>query len=108
MLKPGELWYRKGEEKTYFVLDIGMAEVLPDRVTVLVRLADKPEDIDVVKQEADRRAAEGELQKRRDRRGRRAGAGRDADRDDEAARRRAREDEEGDRRRPPSRVPQSP
>ena len=55
MLKPGELWYRKGEEKTYFVLDTGMAEVLPDKVTVLVRLADKPQDIDVIKQEADRR-----------------------------------------------------
>jgi F-type H+-transporting ATPase subunit epsilon len=61
MLKPGELWYRKGEEKTFFVLDTGMAEVLPDKVTVLVRLADKPQDIDVIKQEADRQAAEGEL-----------------------------------------------
>ena len=36
--------------------------VTPDKVTVLVRLADKPQDIDVIKQEADRRAAEGELQ----------------------------------------------
>ena len=63
MLKPGELWYRKGQEKTYFVLDFGMAEVLPDKVTVLVRLADKPEDIDVAKQEADRQAAENELHK---------------------------------------------
>ncbi len=63
MLKPGELWYRKGQEKTYFVLDFGMAEVLPDKVTVLVRLADKPEDIDIAKQEADRQAAEGELHK---------------------------------------------
>jgi F-type H+-transporting ATPase subunit epsilon len=62
MLKPGELWYRKGEEKTYFVLDTGMAEVLPDKVTVLVRLADKPQDIDVIKQEADRRQAEDQLQ----------------------------------------------
>jgi F-type H+-transporting ATPase subunit epsilon len=63
MLKPGELWYRKGQEKTYFVLDFGMAEVLPDKVTVLVRLADKPEDIDIAKQEADRQAAENELHK---------------------------------------------
>jgi hypothetical protein len=39
------------------------AEVLPDKVTVLVRLADKPEDIDAAKQEADRQAAERELQK---------------------------------------------
>ena len=62
MLKPGELWYRKGQDKTFFVLDFGMAEVLPDKVTVLVRLADKPEDIDVSRQEADRKAAESELQ----------------------------------------------
>lgn len=61
MLKPGELWFRKGREKTFFVLDFGMAEVLPDKVTVLVRLADKPEDIDVAGQEADRKAAEREL-----------------------------------------------
>jgi F-type H+-transporting ATPase subunit epsilon len=63
LLKPGELWYRKGQEKTFFVLDFGMAEVLPDKVTVLVRLADKPEEIDAAKQEADRQAAERELQK---------------------------------------------
>jgi F-type H+-transporting ATPase subunit epsilon len=62
MLRPGELWYRKGQEKTYFVLDFGMAEVLPHKVTVLVRLADKPEEIDVAKQESDRKAAETELQ----------------------------------------------
>ena len=63
LLKPGELWYRKGQEKTFFVLDFGMAEVLPDKVTVLVRLADKPEEIDAAKQEADRQAAERDLQK---------------------------------------------
>ena len=62
MLRPGELWYRKGQEKIFFVLDFGMAEVLPDKVTVLVRLADKPEEIDVDRQEADRRKAESELQ----------------------------------------------
>jgi F-type H+-transporting ATPase subunit epsilon len=62
MLKPGEMWYRKGQEKVYFVLDFGMAEVLPDKVTVLVRLADKLEEIDVAKQEADRKAAEGQMQ----------------------------------------------
>jgi F-type H+-transporting ATPase subunit epsilon len=62
LLKPGELWYRKGQEKTFFVLDFGMAEVLPDKVTVLVRLADKPEEIDAAKQEADRQAAERDLQ----------------------------------------------
>jgi F-type H+-transporting ATPase subunit epsilon len=61
MLRPGELWYRKGSEKIFFVLDFGMAEVLPDKVTVLVRLADRPEEIDVARQEADRKAAESEL-----------------------------------------------
>ena len=58
MLKPGELWYRKGAEKVYFVLDFGMAEVLPHKVTVLVRLADKPEEIDVPRQLAHRTAAD--------------------------------------------------
>jgi len=62
MLKPGELWYRKGQEKTYFVLDFGMAEVLPDKVTVMVRLADKLEEIDVARQEADKKAAESDMQ----------------------------------------------
>jgi len=62
MLRPGELWYRKGQEKIFFVLDFGMAEVLPHKVTVLVRLADKPEEIDIAQQEADRKAAESELQ----------------------------------------------
>jgi F-type H+-transporting ATPase subunit epsilon len=62
MLRPGELWYRKGPDKTFFVLDFGMAEVLPDKVTVLVRLADRPEDIDIARQEAERKSAETELQ----------------------------------------------
>ena len=57
----GVLWYRKGQERTYFVLDFGLAEVLPDRVTILVRLADKPEDIDVAREKAAKEAAEGEL-----------------------------------------------
>jgi F-type H+-transporting ATPase subunit epsilon len=61
MLKPGELWYRKGQEKTFFVLDFGLAEVLPDRVAILVRLADKPENIDVAREQAAKEAAEGEL-----------------------------------------------
>ncbi len=61
MLGAGELWYRKGHEKTYFVLDFGLAEVLPDRVAILARLADKPEDIDVAREQAAKEAAEGEL-----------------------------------------------
>jgi F-type H+-transporting ATPase subunit epsilon len=63
MLRPGELWYRKGGETTFLVLDFGMAEVLPDRVTVMVRLADKPEEIDIDRQEKERREAEDELKR---------------------------------------------
>ena len=61
LLRPGELWYRKGGERTTLVLDFGMAEVLPDHVTILVRLADRPEDIDVAAQETARKEAESEL-----------------------------------------------
>ena len=32
-LAVGELWYRKGQEKTYLSIAFGFAEVLPDRVT---------------------------------------------------------------------------
>ena len=63
LLKPGELWYRRGGERTTLVLDFGMAEVLPDHVTVLVRLAERPEDIDVTAQEAARKDAESDLRR---------------------------------------------
>jgi F-type H+-transporting ATPase subunit epsilon len=61
LLNPGELWYRKGTQRTTFVIDFGLAEVLPDRVTVLIRLAEKPEDIDPAHQQAARQAAEQEM-----------------------------------------------
>jgi F-type H+-transporting ATPase subunit epsilon len=61
LLNPGELWYRKGGERTSFVIDFGLAEVLPDRVTVLVRLASTPEEIDAAEQETLRKDAETEL-----------------------------------------------
>jgi F-type H+-transporting ATPase subunit epsilon len=34
-LKAGDLWYRKGQEKTHVDIAGGFAEVLPDRVTIL-------------------------------------------------------------------------
>ena len=34
-LKSGDLWYRKGQEKTHVTIGGGFAEVLPDRVTIL-------------------------------------------------------------------------
>ncbi|CAN5782388.1 F0F1 ATP synthase subunit epsilon [soil metagenome] len=51
-LAVGELWYRKGQDKTYLSVAFGFAEVLPDRVTILARLAERAEDIDVDRAEA--------------------------------------------------------
>ena len=62
-LTPGELSYRKAQARETIVIDFGVAEVLPDRVTVLVRLAEKPEDIDFAAQEAAKREAEAEMGK---------------------------------------------
>ena len=38
-LGDGLLWYRKGQEKSYFTVAGGFAEVLPDRVTLLATSA---------------------------------------------------------------------
>jgi len=63
MLSIGELWYRKGSDKHYLAIAFGFAEVLPDRVTVLAELAEKPEDIDVARAEAAKRRAEERIAK---------------------------------------------
>jgi len=56
-LAVGELWYRKGQEKTYLSIAFGFAEVLADRVTILARLAERAADIDVARaEEAHKRA----------------------------------------------------
>ena len=60
-LAVGELWYRKGQEKTYLSIAGGFAEVLPDRVTLLATLAEKAEEIDVARAEAARQRAEQRL-----------------------------------------------
>lgn len=60
-LAVGELWYRKGQEKFYVSIAFGFAEVLPERVTILARLAERAEDIDVERAEAARRRAEERL-----------------------------------------------
>jgi F-type H+-transporting ATPase subunit epsilon len=57
-LKVGELWYRIGQEKYYLAVAFGFAEILPDHVTVLARIAEKAEDIDVARAEAAKRRAE--------------------------------------------------
>jgi F-type H+-transporting ATPase subunit epsilon len=63
ILKVGELWYRKGGEKIYLSIAFGFAEVLPDRVTILAQLAERPDDIDVARAEAAKRRAEERLAK---------------------------------------------
>jgi F-type H+-transporting ATPase subunit epsilon len=60
-LAVGELWYRKGQEKTFLSIAYGFAEVLPDRVTILARLAERAEEIDAERAEAARRRAEERL-----------------------------------------------
>ena len=60
-LAVGELWYRKGQDKTYVSIARGFAEVLPDRVTILAQLAEKAEEIDVARAEAAKSRAEQRL-----------------------------------------------
>ena len=60
-LAAGELWYREGQEKTYLSIAFGFAEVLPERVTILARLAERAEEIDVGRAEVARKRAEERL-----------------------------------------------
>jgi F-type H+-transporting ATPase subunit epsilon len=65
-LAVGELWYRTGAEKTYLSIAFGFAEILPDRVTILARLAERAEDIDVERAETARKRAEERLTQKSD------------------------------------------
>jgi F-type H+-transporting ATPase subunit epsilon len=60
-LAVGELWYRKGQEKTYLAIAFGFAEVLPDRVTILAQLAERAEEIDITRAEESKKRAESRL-----------------------------------------------
>jgi F-type H+-transporting ATPase subunit epsilon len=60
-LAVGELWYRKGQEKTFLSIAFGFAEVLPERVTILAQLAETAEEIDVSRAEEARKRAEARL-----------------------------------------------
>src|SRR5688500_473215 len=62
-LQVGELWYRIGSEKHYMAIAFGFVEVLPERVTVLAQIAERPEDIDVACAEAAKRPAEERLER---------------------------------------------
>jgi F-type H+-transporting ATPase subunit epsilon len=57
-LATGELWYRRGTEKTFAFVDGGFAEVLPDRVSILAQVAERAELIDAERAEAAKRKAE--------------------------------------------------
>ena len=60
-LAVGELWYRKGQEKTFLSIAFGFAEVLPERVTILAQLAERAEEIDVTRAEEAKKRAEARL-----------------------------------------------
>jgi F-type H+-transporting ATPase subunit epsilon len=60
-LAVGELWYRKGQEKFFLSIAFGFAEVLPDRVTILARIAERAEEISVERAEQAKRRAEERL-----------------------------------------------
>jgi F-type H+-transporting ATPase subunit epsilon len=60
-LQVGQLTYRQAREEHILMIAFGFAEVLPDRVTILARIAEKPEDIDVNRAETAKRRAEERL-----------------------------------------------
>jgi F-type H+-transporting ATPase subunit epsilon len=62
-LQVGELWYRIGTRKHFLAISFGFAEVLPDRVTVLARIAERAEEIDISRAEAAKRRAEDRMSK---------------------------------------------
>jgi len=65
-LSVGELWYRKGQDKTYLAIAYGFAEVLPERVTILAQLAERAEEIDVERAESARTRAVQRLDEKSD------------------------------------------
>jgi len=61
VLGAGELWYRQGSAMHYLAIAFGFAEVQPDRVTILAQIAEKAEEIDLVRAEAAKKRAEERL-----------------------------------------------
>lgn len=60
-LQVGQLWYRKGTDVSYLSVAFGFAEVLPDRVTILAQIAERAEEIDIERAQAERQRAEQDL-----------------------------------------------
>ena len=61
LLGTGELWYRQGTELHYISLSGGFAEVQPDCVTILAKIAERADEIDIARAEAAKRRAEERL-----------------------------------------------
>lgn len=61
LLGAGDLWYRIGQETVHLMIAWGFAEVLPDHVTILTEIAERPEEIDVARAEAAKKRAEQRL-----------------------------------------------
>ena len=57
-LRTGQMWYRKGGETHHGFVSGGFVEVTGDRVSVLARIAERGEDIDLERAEAAKRRAE--------------------------------------------------
>jgi len=62
-LMPGELVYSRDSVKHYIAVNWGFAEVLPDRVIVLVQTAERAEEIDVERAERAKERAEERLKR---------------------------------------------
>ncbi len=61
-LAPGELSYTRGGTTTRLAVSWGFAEVLPDKVTILVQTAERPEEINVQRAQDAKKRAEEQLQ----------------------------------------------
>jgi F-type H+-transporting ATPase subunit epsilon len=59
----GEIAYRAGNQVKRLAVAWGFAEVLPDKVTILAEVAEKAEEIDVVRAREEKKQAEEELRK---------------------------------------------
>ena len=51
-LQVGEIWFRRGSEETYLHAAFGFAEILPDRIRILARTAERADEIDLERAEA--------------------------------------------------------
>jgi len=60
-LKIGQVEYRQGSEKFYLSLAWGFAEILPEKVTILADVAERPEEIDVERAKAKKEEIERQI-----------------------------------------------